>query len=219
MSARLIIGIGHKARHGKDTAAEYLRSKYGCAIIHFADALYEECQNAEILLTEEPPALYLKPRGEDYFRYPDPPEPLIEWMRSKGERRRGLPFRAGLYYGGMNNKDGTLLQFWGTEFRRKNCGWDYWVDKVRTALEADRDSDFLVPDTRFRNEARMIRDMGGLVWKIDRTGYVAEDRDPRHTSEIDLDGWQFDDVILNDGTIADLYEKVDARYRRLKGIM
>lgn len=36
----LIIGIGHKARQGKDTAANYLRTKYGAVKYSFASGLY-----------------------------------------------------------------------------------------------------------------------------------------------------------------------------------
>ncbi|MFC1564417.1 hypothetical protein ACFL6G_05735 [candidate division KSB1 bacterium] len=217
-NTRLIIGIGNKARQGKDTAASFLEEKYGCAVIHFADALYDECHNANIIYRINTNTLYLKTNDEDFFKYKNPPDLFLKWLETKSEQKSGLPFGADLFYGGMKEKEGTLLQFWGTEFRRKNFNWDYWVDKVKDRILADPERDYLVPDTRFRNEAEMIKELGGLVWKIDRPGFVAKDRDPNHKSEVDLDSWNFDETIVNDGTIPDLHEKTDILYRKLKGL-
>ncbi len=215
---RLIIGIGSKARQGKDTAAEYLQDKYGCVVIHFADALYDECSNANILYKDEVNTLFLKPVDEDYFEYPDPPEIFVEWLKDRAEKKNDLPFNADFFYGGMKEKEGTLLQFWGTEFRRRQFYWDYWVDKVKEQILTDPGQDYLVPDTRFKNEAAMLKDLGGLVWRIDRPGFVAKDRDPNHKSEIDLDDWKFDETIINDGTIPELHQKAEILYRKLKGL-
>ena len=210
--------MGHKARQGKDTAARHLQKLFGCRIIHFADALYDECRKATILYKENPPTLCLKTNGGDFFHFSGPREIIIDWVKKNGVSKNGLPFGAELYYGGMKEKDGTLLQFWGTEFRRKEFSWDYWVDIVRAEIDADPSCDFIIPDTRFKNEAKMIQDMGGVVWKIDRPGFLAEDRDPDHTSEIDLDEWNFDAVIINDGTIPDLRKLVETQFKKLKGL-
>ncbi|MFC1493533.1 hypothetical protein ACFL6O_06180 [candidate division KSB1 bacterium] len=217
-SKRLIIGIGNKARQGKDTAAAYLEEKYGCIRIHFADALYDECRNANILYKTVTNTLYLKTYVEDYFEYPDPPEIFLDWFRDKAVEKDDLPYDADLFYGGMAGKEGTLLQFWGTEFRRKQFYWDYWVDKVKEQILSNPEKDYLVPDTRFRNEASMLQDLGGFIWRINRPGFVAKDRDPNHKSEIDLDDWKFDETIVNDGTIPDLHEKTEILYRKLKGL-
>ena len=214
---RVIIGIGHKARQGKDTAAACLQQEFGCTILHFADALYEECRKATILFKDTPPVIYFKTGEEDFFRYENPPETIVHWIQEKGIPKNGLPFEAQLFFGGMREKDGILLQFWGTEFRRKLFCWDYWVDKVRAVIESSPHIDFIIPDTRFKNEARMIKNMGGVIWKIDRIGYLAQDRNPNHASEIDLNDWDFDSVIVNDRTIPELEKKVKQLYLQLKG--
>jgi hypothetical protein len=215
---RLIIGIGHKARQGKDTIADFLSKRYNCTIVHFADALYQECINAEILCTKNPPALYLKPMGEVHFNYPDPPKSIVNWIIREGEKKDNLAFNADYYYGGMQEKDGILLQFWGTEFRRKHFSWDYWVEIVKTILLDNPDTDFILPDVRFKNEAKMIKELGGTVWKVERTGYIAADRDPNHASEIELDSWPFDRLLINDATIEDLNIKANKLFRKVKGI-
>lgn len=215
---RLIISIGNKARQGKDTAALHLQKVFGCRIIHFADALYDECKHAVILYKDNPPTLFLKTYNEDFLTYPNPGETIINWIKQNAVPGDNLPFGAQSYYVGMKEKDGTLLQFWGTEFRRKCFSWDYWVDIVRAEIEAHPEDDYIIPDTRFKNEAKMVKEMGGFVWKIIRVGYQASDRDPNHTSEVDLDEWDFDAVILNEGSIQELCEKVEAQFRILKGL-
>ena len=215
---RLIIGFGHKARQGKDTAANHLKKLFGCRVIHFAEALYEECRHATIIYKEDTPQLYCKAGNEDFFSYGQPEGTITAWIKENGERRQGIPYDADYIYGGMKDKDAVLLQFWGTEFRRKKFYWDYWVDKVRDEILAHPGDDFLIPDTRFKNEAKMIRDMGGHVWKIDRLGYKATDRDPNHSSEVDLDDWDFDAVFQNNCTIRDLEQKVEQNFRQMKGL-
>jgi len=42
----ILIGIGYRARNGKDTVANMLKEKLdNVKIIHWADGVYEECEN------------------------------------------------------------------------------------------------------------------------------------------------------------------------------
>jgi len=56
---------------------------------------------------------------------------------------------------------------------------------------------------------------GGEVWKIVRPNYEISDRDKWHISETELDNWRFDRIIINDGTVEDLLQKVDNEYKNL----
>ncbi|MFC1562847.1 hypothetical protein ACFL4Z_02210 [candidate division KSB1 bacterium] len=212
----MIIGIGNKARQGKDTAADFLKRRYGFIVIHFADALYDECKNCTILYSERERAFYMRCYDEDYSKFINLPKHIVRWIKSKGIKESGLPFDAQFIYKGMREKDSSLLQFWGTEFRRKLFEWDYWVNKVKDIIDKAPDKDYVIPDTRFRNEARFIKVYGGEVWKVIRPNYDIIDRDPRHKSEVDLDNWRYDEVIINDETIEELYKKVDEVYQRRK---
>ncbi len=210
----MVIGIGHKARHGKDTAASFLQKKYNCEIIHFADALYDECRNTTVLYDEDRNIMYLKAYDEDYNDFPEPSQAGIDWIKEKGSRRENLPENAQWIYEGMKEKDPQMLQFYGTEYRRRRFNWDYWVEKSRQVIEKAPDKNYLIPDTRFRNEAEFIKSIGGQVWKVVRPGLKLIDRDPNHTSEVDLDNWDFDVVLINDGTIEDLEAKTDKIFRQ-----
>lgn len=58
----LIVGIGHKARNGKDTAAEallkyYDKTSFTCSQFRFAEALYEECRTIHGMTEKDAPLL------------------------------------------------------------------------------------------------------------------------------------------------------------------
>ena len=67
----------------------------------------------------------------------------------------------------------------------------------------------VVPDVRFENEARMIHDQGGEVWLIHRP-----DLEPvaAHVSEAGIPLGQIDKLIVNDGTVDQLRERVEATF-------
>ena len=115
----------------------------------------------------------------------------------------------------MKKKDGRLLQFWGTEFRRKKINWDYWVNKVKEKIDAEPDRDYVIPDVRFINEAKFIKSRKGVIWKVVRPNFEITDRDARHISETELDNWRFDRIIVNDGTIEEFLKNVDEEYQNL----
>lgn len=65
---------------------------------------------------------------------------------------------------------------------------------------------WIIPDVRFPNEVEAIKKRGGIVIRVNRSGF--EDNDI-HPSEIALDNYQyFDYIINNDSDIPALLEKV-----------
>ena len=63
MNKVVVLGIGHKARHGKDTLAKYITEKLKtgiCLTIHWADALKEEVMNK----SREFPLIYTHTEAE-----------------------------------------------------------------------------------------------------------------------------------------------------------
>ena len=101
-----------------------------------------------------------------------------------------------------------ILQWWGTEFRRNLTCQDYWVKKVRAKLEHDRrDGITFVTDVRFPNEAEMIRELGGIVVRVVRPD-LEQRNGSDHCSESELDHYDFDAVIENDGALETLIPKI-----------
>lgn len=65
-----IIGIGHKARQGKDTIANYLVKQYGAQKFSFSDALYDVAR--VVFGMEEKDGPLLQVLGTEVFRRRDP---------------------------------------------------------------------------------------------------------------------------------------------------
>jgi len=101
----------------------------------------------------------------------------------------------------------ALLQRLGTQAGRMVLGDDIWVD---TALR-DLPERTVFTDARFQNEADAIRSRHGIVIRIERPG-VGPVND--HPSETGLEGYPFDAMVQNDGTVDELHAKVAAEVMR-----
>ena len=100
-----------------------------------------------------------------------------------------------------------MMQTLGTEWGRACIHPDFWVMIARAEAQrimADGGS-VVIDDVRFPNEAAMIRDLGGELWRIDRPGVTYNGS---HESEGGLEDITPDRVIVNDGTITQLKEKI-----------
>ena len=196
----LLLGLGNKARHGKDSFAQAViryhanldavRAKHNMLIkptiiqhLHFADALYKE---VNMFLTSDTGKRWLvgeerKPSFAHILRLP-------EWVTPDSNPSMTDP-RA------PHGKHAKLLQWWGTEFRRSKDP-DYWVKQFKAAVNPKADI-VMTTDMRFLNEAHAVRDLGGYTIQVNRlnhdgTPFVDPSRDPNHTSEIDLDSYNYD---------------------------
>lgn len=106
------------------------------------------------------------------------------------------------------------LQHVGTEgFRHVDP--DVWARAaLREAREALDDPDdpptriVVITDGRFLNEARLIRESGGVVWRVVRPGADGAVGIAGHSSETEQDAIVADVTIVNDGTIEDLRARV-----------
>ena len=94
-----------------------------------------------------------------------------------------------------------LLQKFGTAIRNEVCD-DFWVKACLKDFEED--NNYLITDVRFKSEAKGIKDLEGIIIRVNREGAGAGN----HISEIDLDDYSFDYVINNDGNMEDLLLKV-----------
>jgi len=99
-----------------------------------------------------------------------------------------------------------ILQWWGVEFRRHYFGQDYWLRKMVEKLLVMDEEFAVVTDVRFRNEADYIRASGGFVVRVERETGLQDG----HVSELNLDGYDgFDYVLNNHKDIDSLELKVD----------
>ena len=130
----------------------------------------------------------------------------------------GTRYKDALTFWGYNGAKEKLpefrgvLQRMGTEVGRNILGENIWVELTMARIDRHEPHvDWVITDCRFPNEANAVVDADGDVIKIDRPGVSAAND---HISEHALDGFEFDEVILNDGTLDDLYHKVDQMLER-----
>ncbi len=95
-----------------------------------------------------------------------------------------------------------LLQYIGTDLFR---GWkpDIWV----WSLEKKLGPNSVIADVRWKNEAEMIKRKKGIIIRIDPR--VDPDPSTIHYSEKEVLEITPDYVIRNDGTVNELYKKLD----------
>ena len=90
----------------------------------------------------------------------------------------------------------TLGTEWGRDCVKPTVWTDHWLAR------ASRKPFVVVDDVRFVNEANLIRDLGGQMWRITRPGVK---KNTEHASEGGLDAWEhFTYEIINGGTLQEL---------------
>jgi len=180
-----IIGLSGYARSGKDTVGDYLVEHHGFVKVSFAqpmrDALY--AMN---------PLVWVDDLGS--WRVQD----IVDEFGWDG-------YKSSLY--GQEIRE--LMQRLGTEVGRKMFGEDFWVLAAEGIMmnHLNDGKSVVFTDVRFPNEAEMIEGyFNGQTWRIERAGVVAAND---HPSETALDTHGFYQLIRNDGSLDELYEKVE----------
>jgi len=99
-----------------------------------------------------------------------------------------------------------LLQELGVGARQV-LGDDVWVVAALRKMENFKEN-YVITDVRFENEAVMVRQLGGEIWRIQRPGIQAVNN---HVSELEMDGYKFDRVLRNEGTLEELELLIQTR--------
>lgn len=186
-----LVGLGGLIGSGKDAVASYLVREHGYRRVGFADALKEEViQNFPKLL-----ALQAEYWHGDQIR-----EGLATLQEAVGR----------LVWETKPPIVRALLQEYGSEVRRRDNP-SYWTVRWARRYIDYGGGAVVVPDVRFPNEAEMLRVWGGALLYIDRPG---QSRD-QHVSEDGRDQIQWDSVLVNNGSLESLFEKVETVCRDL----
>ena len=62
----------------------------------------------------------------------------------------------------------TVLQEFGTDCMRKGFFDGVWVSLVKQELQSNPETKFVIPDVRFPNEIKLIKELKGSVWQVCR---------------------------------------------------
>jgi hypothetical protein len=195
-----LVGISGKAGSGKDVVATYLRNQYEDTYIY-------------------PFASQLKLAASILFGIP------VEHFHQRDIKELVNP-----YWGVSPRK---IAQYFGTESVRINFqnllgeSENFWIKRLNDHINGEllyyndsgeRTGDIetgdtiVVPDVRFQNEYDWILANGGIVIQLVRQGADGNVGIAGHASEV---GYTSIDnertfVCVNDGTLDDLYAKIDA---------
>lgn len=178
-----LIGITGYKRSGKDTAGEYF-IKQGYIKYAFAGPLKKACQEI-FMFTDE------QTEGKDKEKYDD------RWNISarKVFQRFGTEiFRENLadFYPEMEK---IKENFWTYRFK-------IWYENQ---LEINKDVKIVVTDVRFDNEANIIKELGGIIIKVERKNKKNLDQ---HKSETSIEKIKCDYLVKNDSNIENYYKKL-----------
>lgn len=103
-----------------------------------------------------------------------------------------------------------LMQFIGNGIRETYP--DMWVQHwMRRKSDY---ANYVITDVRYHNEVKMVHDYGGVVIKI-KNPRIELDEFSNNRSETESDNLQVDALVINDGTIEQLHEKVRKAVRAL----
>jgi hypothetical protein len=185
-----VLGLIGVKGAGKDTAALVFIEQFGFQRVAFADALYQEAADAFRVTVEFLNNRDTKESALDELKLLNCTssgfvETALEVAKLQGleiDVRTPLSPR-------------WVLQLWGTEFRRIREGHDsYWLDRVDEVIAANPDTNFVVTDVRFINEAKYIsaKPKGRLI-RVRRPVLEAREAQNRalngtaaHVSEVEL---------------------------------
>lgn len=233
----MIFGIFGSAGSGKDTVAKYMAMRFNTAHIAFADPLKRICRDVYDFSVEQlwgPSEM----RNAPDKRYPREHGPwmggkcaccgLVPTVVVKGTNETVAVVPDGAPQCYLTPR--YALQRLGTEWAR-DCYTDTWsvmglraaksllhggyvYNPMKGLVPVDSPSPYqgvVISDVRFKNEMEHIRRAEGLVVRVKRPG------DPRtvdtaHASEaeqLEVHDAMCDAVLVNDGTLEELYKKVD----------
>ena len=184
MSNRVIIGLSGSMGSGKSTAAAYITEKYGFVEYSFAKPL----KDITMIM------------GFDWHQVYGTQEQKLEVNKMWGVSGR------------------EFLQKFGTEVCREilpsilpktNFGfYSIWIRLFEKYCADNPNTNIVVSDVRFSDEANFISSLGGHIIQIDRNQLGQNVL--THKSEIPIPERYVTSKIVNDQTVADLYNNIDS---------
>jgi hypothetical protein len=190
----MVIGICGLISSGKDTIADYLIKNHTFHKISFADKLKDSVS-----------AMFSWDR---------------ELLDGKTNESRKWREEVDAYWTSETGRTITprlVLQEFGTECMRNGFYDGIWVSLTKKKIIENPNMNFVLPDTRFPNEAKMLYDIGGEVWRVKRgadpawfSEYQEVGVEPTdvHPSEWAWAQTKFKHIINNNGTIPELKDQV-----------
>ena len=193
----MIIGICGLIGSGKGSAADILVEQYNFEKLSFADKLKDSVAT-----------MFSWPRN---------------MLEGDSDESRDWREQKDIFWSketGRNITPRLVLQEFGTDCMRQGFFDGIWVSMVKQELQKNPSKNYVIPDVRFPNEAQMISDLNGKVWRVMRGPdpiwfrmYQDINVEPKdvHESEWRWANVNFDNRINNNGSLDDLKGQVQDR--------
>lgn len=185
-----LFGITGRKRSGKDTLGKHLVQKHNFIRIAFADALKDACIHIFGFSREQVYGDDLKEVVDDYWGYS--PREILQKVGTE------------LFRESLSKED--VLPIIG-----KNI-WVRTVERKILNLAQQGYRRFVITDIRFPNEFAFLREsqFNSKTIKVTRQSVIDNtDLSKLHSSEAEIDGFECDFEICNDGTIGELNTDID----------
>lgn len=178
----MILAFGHKARQGKDTAAE--------AVVEY----FNKRRQLVMDVSASKQRMFGPNADKNSLARFERDFPAAKLFKFADEL-----YRICREEYGMTDKDAPLLQKIG-DGRREKYGLDYWIKQLEPKIKAFKGI-AVISDARYKNEADWIVNNGGQMVNVRRlnsngTPFIADDRDPNFISEVQLDSYCYDFYIV-----------------------
>ncbi len=165
----MIIGIAGKMGSGKTTVAKKLREILpDFEIKSFGNKIKQECS--------------------ENFNYP------LDWNYTIEGKNKNVKFFNPQTKLECEWKVRKILQWYGTDYIRKNHGNNYWVDKLFNDLSLI--DNIIIDDVREIAEIEAIKERKGLLIKLEVFNEWLPNKFSKHSSETNLDDYHDYDLIL-----------------------
>ena len=191
----MIIGICGLIGSGKDTVASHLINNHNFVKISFADKLKDAVASMF-----------------DWDRN------MLEGQTAESRNWREKPDEFWTNEIGKDITPRLVLQRFGTECMRQGLYDGIWVSMAKKKILDNPNTNWIIPDVRFPNEVKMIKEIYGSVWRVTRgkdpqwfQHFKEEGVEPKsiHPSEYAWANTDFDYFIENNSTIDSLNKSVD----------
>lgn len=217
---KVLIGLVAPKRSGKDTAANYLSTSYGFRKYNFADPLKKGIGEMFGLSYDQldgegkekiDPYWGVTPRelfqkiGTELFQYELPK--VIDQFKDQG---RNFWVRC-------------FEKWYLSQLDEYHKSKSHWSNDVFESMIRDIPANIfdhtrpnfrvVVSDVRFVHEAKKIKEMGGILIKINRN--TEENDHNNHLSEKENESISCDYTLENNGFMLDLYEQLDDLMKNL----
>ncbi len=105
-----------------------------------------------------------------------------------------------------------IMQFVGTDMMRDSLAEKYnirgiWVQRLREEYQPHIPT--IITDVRFEDEAKVVRELGGILVRIERPGLISTDQHQSEQGEFDVDL-----TIVNNRSLEELQQEVRASVKR-----